>query len=369
MSNTKSTNLSIGIVGLPNVGKSTLFNALLKKQVAFAANYPFATIEPNTGIVEVPDPRIEGLSELVRKEDKKDPDKIIPAVVKFVDIAGLVKGAAQGEGLGNKFLSHIREVDAIIHLIRVFEDENVARAGSTTPQNDKEVINTELILSDLEVLEKRIPVELRNVRSGDKDAAVKCGAYKKLQNHLNSGKLASTLELSEREKEAVKDLNLLTSKPVLYVFNISEDAFIEEEKLELSKEFDGIPICAKLESELAGLSEEERREYMAEMGVGESGLDKIIKKSYEILGLQTFFTYGPKEVCAWTIKKGFKAPQAAGKIHTDFERGFIAAQIVSYEVLVKLEGWKNAREKGLVRSEGKDYTMQEGDVVEFRFSV
>ena len=319
--------------------------------------------------MEVPDARVEGLADLVRKEDKKDPDKIVPAVVKFVDIAGLVKGASQGEGLGNKFLSHIREVDAIIHLLRIFDDENVARAGSTTPKDDKEVVNTELILADLEVLEKRISPESRNARSGDKVGILKYETYKKLQNHLNSGKLAATLELSEHEKEATKDLNLLTSKPVLQVFNISEDAFIEEEKLELSKEFDGIPICAKLESELASLSEEECKEYMEELGIGESGLNKIIKKSYAILGLQTFFTYGPKEVHAWTIKKGFKAPQAAGKIHTDFERGFISVQTISYDILVKLEGWKNAREKGLVRSEGKNYVMQEGDVVEFRFSV
>jgi len=369
MSNASSTSLSIGIVGLPNVGKSTLFNALLKKQIALAANYPFATIEPNIGIIEVPDSRVEGLADLVRKEDRKDPDKIVPAVVKFVDIAGLVKGAAQGEGLGNKFLSHIREVDAIIHLLRFFTDENVARAGSISPKEDKEIINTELILADLEVLEKRMAGESRSARSGDKKGILRYETYKKLQTHLNSGKLCTTLELSSREKEAVKDLSLLTSKPVLYVFNISEDAFVEEEKLALSKELEGVPICAKLESELAGLSDEERKEYMEELGIGESGLNKIIRKSYEILGLQTFFTYGPKEVHAWTIKQGFTAPQAAGKIHTDFERGFIAAQVISYDVLVKLEGWKNAREKGLVRSEGKDYVMREGDVVEFRFSV
>ena len=369
MPNTQSTNLSIGIVGLPNVGKSTLFNALLKKQVAFAASYPFATIEPNIGIIEVSDNRVLGLAELVRKEYKKYPDKIVPAAVKFVDIAGLVKGASHGEGLGNKFLDHIRKVDAIIHLLRVFDDENVARAGSTTPQEDKEVINTELILADLEVLEKRMAKESRNARSGDKDALLKYETYKKMQKHLNSGRLGLTLELSTSEKEAIKDLNLLTSKPVLYVFNISEDAFIEEENLELSKKLDGVPICAKLEAELAGLSEDERKEYMKELGLEEFGLNKIIRKSFDLLDLQTFFTYCAKEVCARPIKRGSTALQAAGKVHTDFERGFIAAQIVSYEVLVKLEGWKNTREKGLVRSEGKDYTMQEGDVVEFRFSV
>ncbi len=366
MSEKTSTNLSIGIVGLPNVGKSTLFNALLKKQAALAANYPFATIEPNIGIVEVPDERVKLLSNLVEIEDKKSPDKIVPAVVKFVDIAGLVKGASQGEGLGNKFLSHIREVDAIIHVLRFFEDENVVRAGSTTPEEDKEVVNTELILADIAVIEKRLPQEERLARN-DKEIAKKVAVYKKLLEHLNSGKLAQHLDLDEQELEAIKDLQLITQKPVLHVFNISEEAFIEAQKTKLSTE--GVYICAKLESELAGLSQEEATEYMQELNIEEPGLNKIIKKGYELLGLQTFFTYGPKEVHAWTIKQGSTAPQAAGKIHTDFERGFIAAQVISIEILLKIEGWKRAREKGLIRSEGKNYVMQEGEVVEFRFSV
>ncbi|MBD3366486.1 redox-regulated ATPase YchF [candidate division WWE3 bacterium] len=394
----KSTNLSIGIVGLPNVGKSTLFNALLKKQTALAANYPFATIEPNVGIVEVPDSRVQGLTDLVRKEHDKDPDKVIPAVVKFVDIAGLVKGAAKGEGLGNKFLSHIREVDAIIHVLRLFRDANIARAGSVSPQEDKEVINTELILADLEVLEKRITTEERAAKSGQKESIVRLAVYKRLQGHLNAGKLALTLDLSEKERELVKDLNLLTLKPVMYVFNVSEDVYgdwgsriesgmthsphrhSDESQNPTREDFDalsphsdhqikGIPVCAKLEADLAALTPQEQKDYMEQVGIQESGLNKIIRESYKLLGLQTFFTYGPKEVHAWTIKEGSTAPEAAGKIHSDFQRGFIAAQVISYNILVKLEGWKEARNQGKIRSEGKDYAMREGDVVEFRFSV
>lgn len=358
--------LSIGIVGLPNVGKSTLFNALLKKQIALAANYPFATIEPNVGIVEVPDERVKSLSNLVEIEDSKVPDKIVPAVVKFVDIAGLVRGASQGEGLGNKFLSHIREVDAIIHVLRFFEDDNVVRAGSTTPAEDKEVVNTELILADIAVIEKRLSQEARLARN-DKEIAKRVIVYQKLLAHLNEGNLALSLPLEEDELESIKDLQLITQKPVLYVFNISEEAFLEAQNDKLST--DGVYICAKLESELANLSVEDSEEYMKDLGIEEAGLNKIIKKGYELLGLQTFFTYGPKEVHAWTIKQGSTAPQAAGKIHSDFERGFIAAQIISIDDLLKVEGWKNAKEKGLVRTEGKNYVMQEGDVVEFRFSV
>jgi len=356
----------VGIVGLPNVGKSTLFNALLKKQAALVANYPFATIEPNIGIVEVPDKRVQELSNLVIEESGKATKKIVPATVKFVDIAGLVKGASQGEGLGNKFLSHIREVDVIIHLLRVFEDDNIIRAGSVDPEQNREVVNTELILADLETLQKRLLTE-EHVAKSNKDAAPRVEIYKRIQEHLNSGKLASYLELSDKELEATKDLQLITSKPALYVFNLSEHAFLEGNKLQINTE--GVYICAQLESDLAGFSDEERAAYMEEVGITEPGLDKIIRKGYELLGLQTFFTYGPKEVHAWTVDRGATAPEAAGKIHSDFQRGFISAQIISHDILLKIGGWKNAREKGLIRSEGKDYVMQEGDVVEFRFSV
>ncbi len=362
--------LSIGIIGLPNVGKSTLFNALLKRQAALAANYPFATIEPNIGIVEVPDQRVVNLHELAKSDLGKAPEEIVPAVVKFVDIAGLVKGAAQGEGLGNKFLSHIREVDAIIHLLRFFEDKNVARAGSTSSQVDKEIINTELILADLEILEKRISKAERSARTGDKKDILKYETYRKLLKFLNEGVLASDLELSEDEQEIAEDLNLLTLKPVLYVFNVSEEIVLEGMKKHTNIDFtQGVPICAKLESELAGLSEKERIKYIKELGINQSGLNKIIREGYELLNLQTFFTYNSKEIHAWTIERGSTAFKAAGKIHSDFQRGFIRAEVIPYDVLVKVGGRKNARDKGLVRSEGKDYIMQEGDVVEFKFSV
>lgn len=365
--------LSIGIVGLPNVGKSTLFNALLKKQTALVANYPFATIEPNIGIVGVPDERVKELSNLVKLEEGKDPEKIIPAVVKFVDIAGLVKGASQGEGLGNKFLSHIREVDALVHVIRVFEDDNVVRAGSVSPDLDEEIVTTELILADLAVLDKRFTQEER-LSHNNKESAEKVKVYQKLLECLNSGKLPSSLALDEKELDLAKELQLITMKPVLYVYNISEEAFLNQQGEKcpnniLSEKPNSVCICAKLESELASFSDEEAQIYMQESGIKESGLDKIIRKSYEVLGLQTFFTYGLKEVHAWTITKGSTAPQAAGKIHSDFERGFIAVQAISVENLVKIGGWKKAREKGLIRSEGKGYIMQEGDVVEFKFSV
>lgn len=377
--------LSIGIIGLPNVGKSTLFNALLKKQVALAANYPFATVEPNVGVVDVPDERLEKLAELVRMEygskteqkgarpSKEIPEKIIPAMVKFVDIAGLVKGASEGEGLGNQFLSHIREVDAIVHVVRDFEDENVTRAGSVDPKSDKEIIETELILADLQVLEKRAETAQKNSRvaDADKDGAKRSQAYEKLLTGLRKGELAMQIGLTEEEAELIKDLNLLTLKPMIVVLNVGENAvaqgLLQTESTEGTQS--NVKLSAKLESELSDLSEEEQKEYLKELGLKSSGLDRVIKMGYELLGLQTFLTAGPKEVRAWTIKKGSKAPQAAGTIHTDFERGFISAEVISYENLVSVGGWKAAKEKGLIRIEGKNYEMKDGDVVEFRFNV
>ncbi|MFA6981432.1 MAG: redox-regulated ATPase YchF [Patescibacteria group bacterium] len=359
--------LSIGIIGLPNVGKSTLFNALLKKQAALAANYPFATIEPNVGVVDVPDERLQKLYEIVEKEYKTPPKRIMPAVVNFVDIAGLVKGASEGEGLGNKFLSHIREVDAIIHVVRAFEDPNVARAGSTDPENDIKVINMELILADLQVLNKKIETEQRNSKSGDKLSFEKLAVCEKILVALDRGELASSVQLTEKEHIHAKDLNLLTSKPFIQVYNVSEEFVSKPENKEMGT--DVVYLCAQLESELASLSDTDAQAYMEELGIHYSGLDKVIKRGYKLLNLQTFFTAGPKEVRAWTIRIGDKAPQAAGTIHTDFERGFICAEVVSYDDLVKAGSWRGAKELGLIRTEGKEYFMNDGDVVEFRFSV
>jgi len=363
--------LSIGIIGLPNVGKSTLFNALLKRQQALAANYPFATIEPNIGIVDVPDPRLQKLAEIVKQEfgqrkgDREIPEKIIPAVVKFYDIAGLVKGASQGEGLGNQFLSHIRETDALIQVVRDFTDENIIRAGAIEPKSDIEIVNTELMLADLQVLDKRIEhfdTDLRRARTTENFK--KMDLYKKLQESLNKGVLAYNAGISEEDKLLLKDLNLLTFKPMIYVYNVDEASLNKE-----SIHSDVIYLCAKIESELSSLDETDVKAYMKEIGIEESGLDKVIKKGYEILGLQTFLTAGPKEVRAWTIKKDAKAPQAAGVIHTDFERGFISAEIISYMDLVTANGWKPAKDLGLIRIEGKNYIMRDGDIVEFHFSV
>ena len=360
-----SSVLSIGIIGLPNVGKSTLFNALLKRQAALAANYPFATIEPNIGVVDVPDVRLQKLAELVQEEfgrkagDKEIPEKIIPAVVKFYDIAGLVKGASQGEGLGNQFLSHIREVDAIVHVVRAFEDENVIRAGSVSPDEDISTIDTELILADLQVLEKK----LKNAETKEK-----LELFTHIKMSLDRGERPK-LETPE-DAQLVKELNLLTLKPVIFVYNVSED------KLSTFSNQDGnadrtdvIYLSAQVESELSSFSEADKNAYLKELGITQSGLDQVIQKGYSILGLQTFLTAGPKEVRAWTIKQGAKAPQAAGVIHTDFERGFISAEVVSFENLIDAKGWKNAKDKGLIRIEGKNYIMRDGDVVEFRFSV
>lgn len=371
--------LSIGIVGLPNVGKSTLFNALLKRQVALAANYPFATIEPNIGIVDVPDERLNVLADIVRKEYSKPselnlniPEKITPATIKFYDIAGLVKGASEGEGLGNQFLSHIRETDAIVQVVRDFTDTNVIREGSIDPKNDIEVINTELILADLQTLEKRLSAHqhvLKKAKTSENEK--KQELYLKLKETLNLGKLASSVTMTNDEKEYVKDLNLLTQKPMFYILNIDENKINSDDKKENISKLNSsyIRLSAKIESELCSLSDEDRTAYMHELGIIESGLDKVIKFGFELLGLQTYLTAGPKEVRAWTISKGDTAPKAAGKIHTDFEKGFIKAQIVSYADLVSFGSFKIAQEKGLLRLEGKNYVMQDGDIVEFRFNV
>jgi ribosome-binding ATPase len=369
--------LSIGIVGLPNVGKSTLFNALLKRQAALAANYPFATIEPNVGVVDVPDERLEVLAQFVRNDygnkqgDKDLPEKITPTVIKFYDIAGLVKGASQGEGLGNEFLGHIREVDAIVQVVRDFSDENVIKAGAVSPEEDIQTINTELILADSQVLENRIQ-RLGNTFRVPRtpEETQKSALYVKLRQVFDQGKFASSLNLEEVDKEALRDLNLLTLKPMIYVFNVDEQVLkTNSVQSPTLVKYNAVPISAKIESDLSSFSKEEQKTFMSEIGIKESGLDKVIKKSYEILNLQSFLTMGPKEVRAWTIKKGDKAPQAAGVIHTDFERGFISAEIVNYSVLLSIESLKKAKELGKIRLEGKQYVMQDGDIVEFRFSV
>lgn len=338
-------NLKVGIVGLPNAGKSTLFNALLKRQVAEAANYPFTTIEPNIGVVPVPDERLEKLAEIIEKEDRVKPP-LVPAIVEFVDIAGLVKGASEGQGLGNKFLSHIREVDLICNVVRKFPDPDVVHvAGTIDPGRDREIIETELILADLQTLGKQ--VEPR----GMKDP--RWEMIKQLTEALNRGKPAR--EVGNDKKELVRDLHLLTMKPILYVENVSEEQLISNGET--------FKISAKIEAELASLTQEEQKAYLKELGLDASGLDRLIQKAYEMLGLISFLTCGVKEVRAWTIEKGTLAPQAAGVIHTDFEKKFIKADVVSYD---EFEGWKKAREEGRVRSEGKGYIMADGDVIEFK---
>lgn len=381
--------LRVGIVGLPNVGKSTLFNALLKKRVALSANYPFATIEPNTGIVAVPDPRLEKLAEIVKSEEKMDSlPPLVPAVVEFVDIAGLVKGASTGAGLGNQFLSHIREVDAIIHVLRDFEDANIVREGSTDPKSDRETIETELALSDIQVLEKLIPNQEKTVRaSKDSLEQQKLDILNSIRAELESGKMLGKYEVGdERLKSWFSSLPLLTIKPILYVFNVAEEEYVEKmnqdvilEELSddrilkdsitpLSASFqndNSLVISAKIEEELSELSDEEREEYLKELGINEPGLNRLIRKAYQLLGLVSFLTAGKKEVRAWTTKKGSKAPQAAGVIHTDFEKNFIRAQVIEYEKYLEAGSLTNAKSKGWVRTEGKEYEVKDGDVVEF----
>lgn len=362
--------LKVGIVGLPNVGKSTLFNALLKKRVALSANYPFATIEPNTGIVAVPDERLTKLAELVKSEEKMDSlPPIVPAVVEFVDIAGLVKGASQGAGLGNQFLSHIREVDAIVHVLRDFEDQNIVREGSTDPKSDRETIETELALSDLQTLEKLILTQEKQAKvSKDPLESQKLEILKQINSILADGKILGNYQIGdERLKSWFITLPLLSIKPVLYVFNVDEVTIAEKiahETLNSNEIF----ISARLEEELVELSDEEKLEYLNEAGLKETGLERLIKKAYALLGLSSFLTAGKKEVRAWTIKQGSKAPQAAAVIHTDFEKNFIRAQVIEYQKLIEAGSYKVAREKGLIRTEGKEYIVKDGDVIEFLIS-
>ncbi len=365
--------LQAGIVGLPNVGKSTLFNALTAQESALAANYPFATIEPNVGVVAVPDERLPVLEKLNKAQ------KVVPATVEFVDIAGLVRGASKGEGLGNQFLATIRETDAVIQVVRCFEDENIIHVeGSVNPVRDIETIQIELALADLQSLEKRRDKAGRGAKSGDKDAKRDIEIIEKLIPILEEGRPIRSANLSDDEKIIVKTWFLLSSKPTIYAANVDEDTLMDEagnnhvkavREHAATENAEVVLICAKLEAELIALEEDERTEFLADLGVTSSGVDKLIKSAYKMLGLMSFLTAGEKEVRAWTIPIGTKAPQAAGEIHSDIERGFIRAEIISYKDLVELGSRKAAAEKGLARLEGKEYIMQDGDVVDFRFNV
>lgn len=363
--------MKLGVVGLPNVGKSTLFNAITKAG-AMAANFPFCTIEPNVGVVAVPDERLDKLAKLYNSK------KIVPATIEFVDIAGLVRGASKGEGLGNKFLSHIREVDAIVHVVRCFEDANVTHVENTVdPKRDMDIINLELILADLEAVEKRLDKAKSMFKTGDKKYQVEAELLQRIYDTLTAEKPVRTMTFNEDEAEYVKGLFLLTSKPVIYAANISEsDIGKDDNPMVLTvKQYakaegaQTIVICAKIEEEISELPEDEQAEFMDALGLKESGLNRLVKASYTLLGLMSFLTAGEPETRAWTIKIGTKAPQAAGKIHTDFEKGFIRAEVVNYLTLLECGSLAAAREKGKVRSEGKDYVMQDGDVVLFRFNV
>ncbi|NRH21220.1 redox-regulated ATPase YchF [Candidatus Gracilibacteria bacterium] len=362
--------MQVGIVGLPNVGKSTLFNALTKSYAAEAANFPFCTIEPNTGIVNVNDERLEQIRKVVNG------NKIIPATVEFVDIAGLVEGASKGEGLGNKFLSHIRSVDAILQVVRAFDDSNVHHvSGSIDPKRDIEIINLELIFADLETIDRRIGDNMKKVRAGEKEAKAREEIYTRVKAQLEDGKIVSLLEMTDEEKLMIADLHLLTNKPFIYAVNVTEDKInTPESELRavtgiIDTQIPVLPVSAKIEMDMLEFSEEDKKMFLADMGVNFNPMDIIIKTCYDLLGLQYYFTAGEIEVRAWTIKKGWTAPEAAGVIHTDFQKKFIKAETVNYKDIIEFGGWAGAREKGKVKMEGKEYIVADGDVMLFKFGA